>query len=123
MKIRSGDEVIVIAGKDKGKRGKVLRVLPDKNKVVVEGVNVIVRHLKRNPQNPQQGGRVERVAPLHVSNVMLWSEDEKRGVRVRYEGDGKDKHRVSTRTGKPLTQSGRKKERRSRKGKGESQEG
>jgi len=107
MKIKTHDEVVVIAGKDKGKHGRVVRVLKDENKVVVEGVNTVVRHLRRNPQNPQEGGRVTRAAPIHVSNVMLWSPDEGKGVRVRYEGEGRKKTRVSVSSGKPLSAPGR----------------
>jgi len=70
MHVRRGDEVLVIAGKNKGQRGKITTALPQKNRVVVEGINVVTRHLKaRGPGKP--GGRVEMEAPLHVSNVML----------------------------------------------------
>jgi large subunit ribosomal protein L24 len=68
-RIRSGDTVLVISGDDKGKRGKVLRVLVEDQRVVVEGVNVVFKHLRKSQQNPQ-GGRVQREAPIHVSNVM-----------------------------------------------------
>ena len=69
--IKSGDMVMVIAGADKGRTGRVLRVLTDKNRVVVEGVNMIKRHTKANPQRQIKGGLVEREAPLHASNVQL----------------------------------------------------
>jgi large subunit ribosomal protein L24 len=98
-KIRTNDEVVVIAGKDRGKRGKVLRVLTKHDRVVVEGVNTVTRHLKRNPQNPQLGGRVQRAAPIHVSNVMLWSAADGKGVRVKFDGDGRDKKRVAAKSG------------------------
>ncbi|HZU12016.1 MAG TPA: 50S ribosomal protein L24 [Chloroflexota bacterium] len=70
MSVRKGDEVEVIAGKDKGKRGVIDRVLPEKNRVVVEGVNIVKRHLRRQP-NALQAGIVEMPAPLSRSNVML----------------------------------------------------
>ena len=69
--IRKNDNVIVTTGKDRGKRGRVLRVVPDKNRVVVEGVNMMKRHTKPNPQRQVKGGVVEREASLHASNVQL----------------------------------------------------
>ncbi|HXG55677.1 MAG TPA: 50S ribosomal protein L24 [Vicinamibacterales bacterium] len=69
--IRKNDNVVVMAGKDRGKRGRVLRIVPDTNRVVVEGVNIIKRHTKANPQKNIKGGLVEREAPLHASNVQL----------------------------------------------------
>ncbi len=74
MKIRKGDTVKVIAGsyKDKGKIGKVLKVFPDKDRIIVEGINIIKRHTKPSQKNPQ-GGIVEKEAPIHVSNVMYYS--------------------------------------------------
>ena len=70
MSIRSGDEVVVIAGKDKGKRGRVTRVLPEKNRVVVEGINMVKRHLRRQPGS-LQAGIIDMPAPLSRANVML----------------------------------------------------
>ncbi|MCL5292845.1 MAG: 50S ribosomal protein L24 [Actinobacteria bacterium] len=70
LSVKKGDRVEVITGKDKGKRGKILRAIPDKERVVIEGVNLIKRHSKPTQKNPQ-GGIVEREAPLHVSNVMV----------------------------------------------------
>jgi large subunit ribosomal protein L24 len=69
--IRKNDNVLVIAGRDRGKRGRVLQVLPEKNRLVVEGVNVIKRHTRPNPQRQIKGGIVEREASLHASNVQL----------------------------------------------------
>ena len=69
--IRRNDNVVVTTGKDRGKRGRVLRVVPDKNRVVVEGVNIIKRHTKANPQRNIKGGVVEREAAVHASNVQL----------------------------------------------------
>jgi len=69
--IRKNDNVVVTSGKDRGKRGRVLRVLPDKNRLVVEGVNFIKRHTKPNPSQNVKGGVVEREAALHASNVQL----------------------------------------------------
>ncbi len=69
--IRKNDNVVVMAGKDRGKRGRVLRIVPATNRLVVEGVNIIKRHTKANPQKNIKGGLVEREAPLHASNVQL----------------------------------------------------
>ena len=70
MKIRAGDNVLVIAGKEKGKTGRVDRQLIGENRVVVEGVNIITRHMKPRP-GLRQAGRIQREAPIHISNVML----------------------------------------------------
>ena len=69
--IRKNDDVVVTTGKDRGKRGRVLKVLPEKNRLIVEGVNFIKRHTKPNPQRNIKGGLVEREASLHASNVQL----------------------------------------------------
>ena len=69
--IKKNDSVIVIGGRDAGKRGRVLRVIPDKGRVIVEGVNFIKRHTKANPQKNVKGGIIEREAALHASNVQL----------------------------------------------------
>ncbi|WP_026321180.1 50S ribosomal protein L24 [Arhodomonas aquaeolei] len=89
-KIRKGDEVIVIAGKDKGRRGRVLRVLPEKARVVVENVNVAKKHQRANPQAGVQGGIVDKEMPLHVSNVAIYNaktgKADRVGVRVEEDG-------------------------------------
>jgi large subunit ribosomal protein L24 len=83
MKIKKGDTVEVVTGKDAGRRGRVLRVDRDRQRVVVEGVNMIKRHTRPNPQRRVQGGVVEREAPIHASNVMVVSPDSgRRKVRV-----------------------------------------
>ena len=82
MGIRKNDQVIVRAGKDRGKKGRVLMVLAAKNRVVVEGVNVIKRHTRPNPQKNIKGGIVEREAPIHASNVMLIDPEEGKGTRI-----------------------------------------
>jgi large subunit ribosomal protein L24 len=82
MSIRKNDQVIVRAGKDRGKKGRVLSVHPDKNRVVVEGVNLIKRHTRPNPQKNIKGGIVEREAAIHASNVMLLDPDTNKPTRV-----------------------------------------
>jgi len=78
--IRKGDEVIVITGKDKGRRGTVLRV--DGDRIVVENVNVVKKHQKPNPAKNVPGGIIEREMPLHLSNVMLFNPVSQKGDRV-----------------------------------------
>jgi large subunit ribosomal protein L24 len=80
-KIRKDDEVVILAGKDKGKRGKVLRVLPN-DRVFVENVNVVKRHTRPNPQRNVTGGIVDKEAPIHISNVMLVNAATGKGERV-----------------------------------------
>ncbi|MEO2065991.1 LSU ribosomal protein L24P [Thermovibrio guaymasensis] len=70
FKIKAGDKVVVIAGKDKGKVGKVLKVLPEEERVIVEGVRIVKKHLRPSQKYPE-GGIIEREAPIHISNVML----------------------------------------------------
>ena len=96
MKIKKGDNVEVISGKDAGKRGRVLRVDRDRGRIVVEGVAMIKRHTRPNPQKKIQGGIVEREAAIHASNVMVVSPDSGRPTRVGYKilDDGR-KVRVS----------------------------
>jgi large subunit ribosomal protein L24 len=80
-KIRKGDEVVVIAGKDKGRRGTVLRVYPDE-RVLVEGVNVAKKHQRPNPNMGVPGGIIDREMPLHISNVAVYNPQTKKGDRI-----------------------------------------
>jgi large subunit ribosomal protein L24 len=84
MKIKKGDTVEVVAGKDSGKQGRVLVVDRDRERLVIEGVNMIKRHTRPNPQKNVKGGIVEREAPIHVSNVMVLSPDSGKRSRVGY---------------------------------------
>jgi len=90
-KIRKGDDVVVKVGKDRGKRGTVLRVLSDADKVVVENVNIVKKHTKPNPQAGISGGIVEKEMPIQVSNVMLYNPQTKKGDRIgfKYLEDGR----------------------------------
>lgn len=81
QKVKKNDEVILIAGKDKGRHGKVLRVI-DRQYVVVEGANMVKKHQKPNPKMQQQGGIVEKEAPIHISNVALFNPATKKADRV-----------------------------------------
>lgn len=91
--VRAGDLVVVTAGNERGKRGKVLRVLRREGRVLVEGVNRRVKHLRKTPKHPQ-GGRVEREHPIAASSVLLWSEKAGKGVRTRVERAGGTRVRV-----------------------------
>ncbi|HET7295027.1 MAG TPA: 50S ribosomal protein L24 [Vicinamibacteria bacterium] len=82
IRIRKNDLVEVVAGKDKGKRGKVLQVIREKNRVIVQGVNFIKRHTRPNPQRNIKGGIAEREAPVHVSNVMLVDPENDKLTRI-----------------------------------------
>ncbi len=84
MKIKKGDKVQVIAGAYKGTVAEVIKVLPKQNKVIVEGVNVVKKHMKPTQVNPD-GGIIEKEAPIHVSNVMAYDEKAKKASRVGFE--------------------------------------
>lgn len=94
QRLKVGDLVQVITGKAKGTQGQVTKLLLDDNRVVVEGVNVVTRHQKPNPRNPQ-GGKVSREASIHVSNVMLVDPETKKPTRVRFEVKDGVKKRVA----------------------------
>ena len=97
-KIKKGDQVVVISGKDKGLRGEVLRVLPREERVVVSGANVVKRHQRQTPRDP--GGIIEREAPLHLSNVALIDPESDRPTRVGFRTDEHGrKIRVARRSG------------------------
>ena len=99
-RLRKDDEVVVIAGKDKGARGKVLKVLVERERVIVEGVNRVKRHSKPTPKS--QGGIIEKEMSIHVSNVMLFDTKANKPTRVRNQiKDGK-KVRVSVKSGAVL---------------------
>jgi large subunit ribosomal protein L24 len=105
--IKSGDQVIVIAGADKGKVGKVLRVLTAKNRVVVEGINRVWKHVRPSQRTPQ-GGRIQMDAPIHLSNVMPLDPTTGKGTRVRFEIKDGVKHRIAVKSGTDLGRTGKK---------------
>ena len=102
LKIRKGDRVVVLAGKDKGKEGTVSRVMPDKGKVIVDGINVVKKHQKPT-QTTMQGGNIDRDMPIAVSNVAILSPKDGKATRVgyRFEAEG-TKIRICKRTGADL---------------------
>ena len=101
LKIKRDDEVIVLAGKDKGKRGKVRRVLAD-DRLVVTGVNMVKKHTRPNPQAGVPGGIVEKEAPIQVSNVAIFNPDTGKADRVGFKVDGDSKIRIFKSNGEAI---------------------
>ena len=101
LKIKKGDHVVVIAGRDKGKRGEVLRVIPDESRALVQGVNVVVRHQKQSPQ--QEGGKLSKEEPIHISNIAVEDPSSGEPTRVGYKilDDGR-KVRFAKRSGEKI---------------------
>jgi large subunit ribosomal protein L24 len=101
-RVRKGDNVVVISGKDKGKKGKVMRVLREDDRVVVEGINLVKRHMRPTPRNPS-GGIVEREQPIHACKVMPVDPKTGKGTRVRFKSleNGK-KVRVAATSGEEI---------------------
>ena len=108
IKIKRNDNVIVIAGKSKGKTGRVLRVIVDKQRVLVEGVSMIKKHVKPNPQRNIAGGILEQEAPIHISNVMLVDSEGKK-TRVGYSVEGDKKTRIARSNGVAIAENKAKK--------------
>jgi large subunit ribosomal protein L24 len=101
-RLKTGDLVVVISGKNKGKQGKIARILADNDRVVVEGVNLIKRHLKPTARTPQ-GGILEKEAPLHASKVMPVDPKTGKPTRVRFTTDAKgNKTRIAVKSGDEL---------------------
>lgn len=100
-RVKKGDTVVVISGKDKGKKGIVLNVNPKADKVTVEGINIVTKHQKPSQQN-QAGGIVTKEAPIHISNVMPFDPESGKGVRVGYQVKDDKKVRVSVKSGKEI---------------------
>jgi len=105
--IKTGDQVMVIAGRDKGRTGRVLRILAEQNRVVVEGINRVWKHVRPSQRNPQ-GGRIQKDAPIHISNVMPIDPSSGKPTRVRVQIINGEKHRVAVKTGTDLGRIGRK---------------
>lgn len=91
LRIKKGDNVQVIAGDAKGKTGVVLSVDPTTNRAIVEGLNIVKRHRKPSPQDPQSGGIIEKEAPIHISNLMVLSPKSNKPTRIGYTFDNAGK--------------------------------
>ena len=94
LKIKKGDKVVITAGDHKGSEGKILLVFPDKNKAIVEGVNMVSKHTKPSASNPQ-GGILQKEAPIHISNLSLIDPKSKKATRVGFKIEGNKKIRFS----------------------------
>ena len=99
IKLKKGDEVIVISGKDKGKTGKITTIKPKINKAIVSGINKVKKHQK--PDNNQAGGIIEKEMPIHISNLAFYDAASKKGARLGYKfNDKKEKIRIIRDSGK-----------------------
>ena len=101
LKIKKGDKVVVISGGSKGKEGEVIRVMPQDNKAIVEGVNMVSKHTKPSAKNPQ-GGIVKTEAPIHISNLALVDPKSGKATRVGYKMEDGKKVRVSKKSGEAI---------------------
>ena len=104
-RVRKGDTVVVISGKNKGQRGKVLRVIHKTGRVVIERVAMVKRHTKPSQKNPQ-GGIVDKEGSIHISNVQLFDDKLDRGTRTKIVVDGDSKVRVGTKSGTKFPSAG-----------------
>lgn len=102
MKIKKGDKVIVLAGKDKGKTGEVSRVIPAFNKVVVNGINIVKKHTKNRFNADKKGEIIDKTMPIDISNVALIDEKTNKPTRVGYKIDGDKKVRISKKSGQEI---------------------
>ena len=93
-KLKTGDEVVVIAGKDLGKKGTIQKISKFNNKAVITGINLIKKHTKPNPQLGETGGIVEKEAAIHLSNIAIWNPKKKKPDRISFQMDGDKKLRV-----------------------------
>ena len=102
LRVRTDDEVVVISGKDRGKTGRVLQVDPAKQRVFVEGLNIVKRHQRPTPGTNQPGGVIEKPGPIHISNVALIDPKDKKPTRTRVEERDGARVRVAVRSGEVI---------------------
>ena len=100
FKLKKGDEVIVLAGKDKGKKGKIIKMIPKKNKAIVSDINKVKKNQK--PDNNQAGGIIEKEMPIHLSNLSFFDSTSNKGVRIGYKFTNNKKLRFNKLTGKEI---------------------
>ena len=100
FKLKKGDDVIVLAGKDKGKKGKIVKMLPKKDKAIVSDINKVKKNQK--PDNNQPGGIVDKEMPIHISNLSFFDQSKNKGVRVGFKIISNKKVRVNKSTGKEI---------------------
>ena len=100
LKLKKGDEVIVLAGKDKGKKGKIIKMIPKKNKAIVSDINKVKKNQK--PDNNQAGGIIEKEMPIHLSNLSFFDSTSNKGVRIGFKFTNNKKLRFNKSTGKEI---------------------
>ena len=100
IKLKKGDEVIVLAGKDKGKKGKIVKMIPKKNKAIVSDINKVKKNQK--PDNNQAGGIIEKEMPIHISNLSYFDNETSNPVKIGYKVDNNKKVRIIKSTGKEV---------------------
>ena len=100
LKLKKGDEVIVLAGKDKGKTGKIVKVLPKQMKAIVSEINRVKKNQK--PDNNQPGGIIDKEMPIHISNLSFYDPELKKGIRIGYTLDKSKKARINKSSGKEI---------------------
>ena len=100
IKLRKGDEVIVLAGKDKGKKGKIIRIFPDDRKAIVSDINKVKKHQK--PGNNEPGGIVEKEMPIQISNLSFFDSKLNKGVRLGFKINNNKKSRINKNSGKEV---------------------
>ena len=100
FKLKKGDEVIVLAGKDKGKTGKIIKMVPKQLKAVVSDINKVKKNQK--PDNNQPGGIIDKEMPLHISNLSFYDPEQKKGIKIGYKVNNNKKLRINKSTGKEI---------------------
>ncbi len=100
IKLKKGDEVIVLAGKDKGKTGKIIKILPKQNKAIVGEINKVKKNQK--PDNNQPGGIIDKEMPMHISNLLFYDPEAKKGIKIGYKFNDNKKLRINKLSGKEI---------------------
>ena len=100
IKLKKGDEVIVLAGKDKGKTGKIIKMVPKQMKAIVSEINKVKKNQK--PDNNQPGGIIDKEMPIHISNLSFYDPELKKGIRIGYKLDKSKKARINKSSGKEI---------------------
>ena len=100
IKLKKGDEVIVLAGKDKGKTGKILKMLPKQMKAIVSEINKVKKNQK--PDNNQPGGIIDKEMPIHISNLSFYDSQNKKGIKIGYKINNNKKTRINRMSGKEI---------------------
>ena len=100
FKLRKGDEVIVLTGKDKGKTGKIVKMIPNKMKAIVSDINKVKKNQKPDNNNP--GGIIDKEMPIHISNLSFYDPETKKGIKIGYKINNNKKNRINKSSGKEI---------------------